>query len=664
MFCLITTSIPSAYADDMKIEQACTGEGWSATITDIQGNPLVNVRVGTLDRISSSSPEESFYTDENGYVVIPHASITGFVKVTKGGYNDQKFSISCEGQIGFLTYQNNMEGFQLQYPSDWVKEIPPNPFLKVVFVSPSEYSGDVFFENVMVGTENLSPNTDLEEYTKLVKTNTFSYNTQILESRGTTMSGHPAHRVLFIEDDVQALIVWTIVDSKAYFMAFNASTETFSKYEKVFDEIFSSFQITTDTSETPKTGFVPTIVAGKYSDVEAGIEIEFPQQWTGFSFDFPQDGDMESLELSPELAGLAEIYSGMTLVMVMPAETGAAETLPGVITLTVMDVSTIETLSNFISGTLTDATSQPIPEGASEQMMSTSQPDCDISSPQTVITLNGMKTHLVNTKCDALAQGISTTISIYTFLTNDKIINVMYTAIHDFEEQPDFSEFEKSLNTLKIQDTIDISQPSEYAKVFGLEHSVHSVSLGGKNYDVEFVSDSTITNFSYNEKNNQIIFVPIGNKGFANTEIHTHELLQSPYSVTIDGKKINDFFVTEDLMTMQNSISLTHQLPINEIKISGNNQNLTQIPDWIKNNAGWWAQDAIGDSDFTTGIQFLIKEGIITVPEIATTTDTTGNQDIPSWIKNNADWWSQGLISDDDFLKGIQFLVENGIIVV
>ena len=39
-------------------------------------------------------------------------------------------------------------------------------------------------------------------------------------------------------------------------------------------------------------------------------------------------------------------------------------------------------------------------------------------------------------------------------------------------------------------------------------------------------------------------------------------------------------------------------------------------------------------------------------------------ESIPTWIKNNADWWSQRLIPDADFLKGIQFLVENGIIAV
>jgi len=38
-----------------------------------------------------------------------------------------------------------------------------------------------------------------------------------------------------------------------------------------------------------------------------------------------------------------------------------------------------------------------------------------------------------------------------------------------------------------------------------------------------------------------------------------------------------------------------------------------QIPTWIKNNAGWWADGSIGDSDFVQGIQFLIKEGIMKI---------------------------------------------------
>jgi len=35
------------------------------------------------------------------------------------------------------------------------------------------------------------------------------------------------------------------------------------------------------------------------------------------------------------------------------------------------------------------------------------------------------------------------------------------------------------------------------------------------------------------------------------------------------------------------------------------------IPPWIKNNAGWWADDKISDSDFLSGIKFLVETNII-----------------------------------------------------
>jgi len=84
------------------------------------------------------------------------------------------------------------------------------------------------------------------------------------------------------------------------------------------------------------------------------------------------------------------------------------------------------------------------------------------------------------------------------------------------------------------------------------------------------------------------------------------------------------------------------------------------IPSWIKNNAGWWSAGQIDDNSFVQGIQYLIKEGIMKIPETQQGTGS-GSSNIPSWIKNNADWWADGLISDNDFVQGIQWLIENGI---
>ncbi len=38
-----------------------------------------------------------------------------------------------------------------------------------------------------------------------------------------------------------------------------------------------------------------------------------------------------------------------------------------------------------------------------------------------------------------------------------------------------------------------------------------------------------------------------------------------------------------------------------------------KIPDWIKSNAGWWADGLIDDNSFVQGIQFLIKEGLMKI---------------------------------------------------
>ena len=84
------------------------------------------------------------------------------------------------------------------------------------------------------------------------------------------------------------------------------------------------------------------------------------------------------------------------------------------------------------------------------------------------------------------------------------------------------------------------------------------------------------------------------------------------------------------------------------------------IPSWIKNNAEWWAAGQIDDGSFVQGIQYLIKEDVLKIPP-TTQGSSSGSNDIPAWIKNNAEWWAAGQIDDDSFIQGIQFLIKEGI---
>ena len=85
----------------------------------------------------------------------------------------------------------------------------------------------------------------------------------------------------------------------------------------------------------------------------------------------------------------------------------------------------------------------------------------------------------------------------------------------------------------------------------------------------------------------------------------------------------------------------------------------TSIPSWIKNNAEWWADDLIPDSGFVSGIQWLISNDIMKIPP---TEQGTGYDNvIPGWIKNNAEWWADDMIPDSAFVSGLQWLISNGI---
>ena len=88
--------------------------------------------------------------------------------------------------------------------------------------------------------------------------------------------------------------------------------------------------------------------------------------------------------------------------------------------------------------------------------------------------------------------------------------------------------------------------------------------------------------------------------------------------------------------------------------------NNIKIPNWVKNNAKWWAAEQIGDQAFASSIQYMIEKEIILIPNLPETTQNFN--EIPSWVKNIAGFWGRGSISDEGFVNSIQYLVRNGII--
>jgi len=58
----------------------------------------------------------------------------------------------------------------------------------------------------------------------------------------------------------------------------------------------------------------------------------------------------------------------------------------------------------------------------------------------------------------------------------------------------------------------------------------------------------------------------------------------------------------------------------------------------------------------------IIVIAVISVTTISFTQHAEAQSLVPEWVKNNAAWWAEGTVDDQTFLNGIEFLIENDII--
>ncbi|MBT8252038.1 MAG: hypothetical protein KJO99_04315 [Nitrosopumilus sp.] len=88
----------------------------------------------------------------------------------------------------------------------------------------------------------------------------------------------------------------------------------------------------------------------------------------------------------------------------------------------------------------------------------------------------------------------------------------------------------------------------------------------------------------------------------------------------------------------------------------------TDIPEWIKTYAKNWATGDISDSEFMSGLDFMIQNKIIVIPNVDSIDSSI--DDVPSWFRNTSHWWSNDLISQQEFINSIKFLIEKDIILI
>lgn len=158
-------------------------------------------------------------------------------------------------------------------------------------------------------------------------------------------------------------------------------------------------------------------------------------------------------------------------------------------------------------------------------------------------------------------------------------------------------------------------------------------------------------------------------------QVHT-DFAKTPYQILVyegselvevmDGKfdeqaKYTQSIEASELMGTKYTLKVVYGLPtqVGTTTFLLQTDDEIKIPSWIKNGARWWSNGEISDAEFIEAVEFLAKEKIITIHK---TGSVEGVKSIPSWLRTSASWWADGLISDTEFAKGLQYLANSGII--
>lgn len=69
----------------------------------------------------------------------------------------------------------------------------------------------------------------------------------------------------------------------------------------------------------------------------------------------------------------------------------------------------------------------------------------------------------------------------------------------------------------------------------------------------------------------------------------------------------------------------------------------SSIPSWIKNNAKWWAEGQITESDYISSLQYLVNQGILIIPitQVTAASTISDNETAQSFVVH----FSNGLIT-------------------
>ena len=260
-----------------------------------------------------------------------------------------------------------------------------------------------------------------------------------------------------------------------------------------------------------------------------------------------------------------------------------------------------------------------------------------------------------------------------TTIFNPKI----YAVIHGYEQVLDIVQNMEHINKIDPGEIVNFSMypdPSVTDDVFyyscfaPVDTTVVPVTTikNGEEFDFRYDSGAWYSAAKFNEEGTVLSI-----RGYNSYPLETYANFEfapisgdEKFDVTLNDEPI-EFIQSIDEMGYWHVAFNVDPRSQGVLKISGFEvgipPQLSKIPNWIKLNANWWATDQISDDEFLEGIDFLIQKELVSSPMYAS---DDSKQTIPQWLKFPSNWWATDQISDDEFLKIIEILIQYQKIIV
>jgi parallel beta-helix repeat protein len=167
---------------------------------------------------------------------------------------------------------------------------------------------------------------------------------------------------------------------------------------------------------------------------------------------------------------------------------------------------------------------------------------------------------------------------------------------------------------------VKLLRPQEYHG--NLDNDIYNNTISDTFTGIKIDPDVRNNSFFGNTITDSRYGISIYNFTNTNNSIYNNKLTDNLYTIrtTIESDSLQNEFLELETIWCKNEINhLDKKEPqwlvntLEPVKSETESRVTTSIPSWVKNNVCWWSEGLISDKEFESGIDYLINKGIIGV---------------------------------------------------